>query len=85
MKLINSDEMQEKAFQMNFRGKISERELFLFNRAIADMPTVDAVPIDFLKQFAEGKRGYYSDFVIEALKAWEARGDESGVKMKSPV
>ncbi|MBR2645548.1 MAG: hypothetical protein IKD54_09720 [Clostridia bacterium] len=33
-------------------------------------PTADAVPIDFLKQFADGKRGYYSDFVIEAVKSY---------------
>ena len=37
------------------------------------VPTVDVVPVDFLKKFAEGKRGYYSDFVIEAVKAYRER------------
>lgn len=42
---IDADFMQEKAYQMNFDRKISERELFLFNRALSEMPTVDAVPV----------------------------------------
>lgn len=42
---------------------------------INNAPTVDAVPIDFLKRLAEGKRGYYSDFVIEAVEAYKRRTD----------
>ena len=42
---IDADLMREKAYQMNFGGRISERELFLFNRALSEMPTVDAVPV----------------------------------------
>ena len=56
-------------------GEIVER----FLQMIDEQPTVDAVPIDFLKQLADGKRGYYSDFVIEAVKAYkegERRTDE---------
>ena len=45
MRLIDADEMQEKAFQMNFDRRINERELFLFNRALSEMPTIDAVPV----------------------------------------
>ena len=44
-RLIDADEMQEKAFQMNFDRRINERELFLFNRALSEMPTIDAVPV----------------------------------------
>lgn len=42
MRLIDADKMQEWAFQFNFEGRITERELYLFNRAIEEMPTVDA-------------------------------------------
>ena len=45
MRLIDAYAMQEKAFQMNFQGRINERELFLFNRALSEMPTIDAVPV----------------------------------------
>lgn len=44
-RLIDANAMQEKAFQMNFHGRITEHQLFLFNRAISEMPTVDAVPV----------------------------------------
>ena len=42
---IDADLMREKAYQMNFDRRINERELFLFNRALSEMPTVDAVPV----------------------------------------
>lgn len=45
MRLIDADKMQELAFQFNFEGRITERELYLFNRAIEEMPTIDAVPV----------------------------------------
>lgn len=44
-RLIDANKMQELAFQFNFDRRITERELFLFNRAIEEMPTVDAVPV----------------------------------------
>lgn len=47
--------------------------IFRAEQTLKEMPTVDAVPIDFLKQFAEGKRGYYSDFVIEAVKSYRVK------------
>ena len=48
---IDADLMREKAYQMNFHGRINERELFLFNRALSEMPTVDAVPVEWIKNF----------------------------------
>ena len=47
-RLIDADLMREKAYQMNFDRRINERELFLFNRALSEMPTVDAVPVVFI-------------------------------------
>lgn len=59
-----------------FKDRKNGNEHFMYGIETAKellgiQPTVDAVPIDFLKQFADGKRGYYSDFVIESVMAYK--------------
>lgn len=60
---IDADLMQEKAYQMNFGRRINERELFLFNRALSEMPTVDAVPVVRCKDCVHynNERSMYDD------------------------
>ena len=45
MRLIDVEKLQEKAYQMNFDMKITERELFVVNYLCENSPTIEAEPI----------------------------------------
>lgn len=42
---IDADKQTDRAYQLNFDKKISERELAIVNRLIAESPTEDVAPI----------------------------------------
>ena len=68
---IDADLMREKAYQMNFNGRINERELFMFNLALSEMPTIDA--IERLTDEIDRK-----DKALQAwVKTWESRKENA--------
>lgn len=44
-RLVSVNQLQELAYQFYFDRRITELDLFLINRAIEEMPTVDAEPV----------------------------------------
>ena len=69
MRLIDGDKMQEWAFEFNFAGRITERELYLFNRAIEEMPTVEAVPVSFLEKLRDNAQNEEAALMIDEIIA----------------
>ena len=55
---IDADKLTDRAYQLNFDKEISERELAIVNRLIAESPTEDVAPVVHAKWVAENNPDY---------------------------
>ena len=67
-RLIDADKVQDRAFQLRFDMRISERELYIVNNLCNTAPTVDAEPVVRCKDCIHLGNGKFN--------CWGRDGDE---------
>lgn len=86
MRLIDAEKLQEKAYQMNFDMKITERELFVVNYLCENSSTIEAEPVRHGHWIKKEK--VYQTLPNDSTYRWECSecnwADEHNEKMIVP-
>lgn len=76
MRLIDVDALDSAVYADWTNDMITNAEWLYFRQAMNKAPTVDAVPIEFIRSEIKNSKGFYNSSLRRLLDAWAERKEE---------